>query len=122
MKYEDVCTIVSKASFPLSKIKKVVSDIDDTVYKVVDASEPDGMRVVTDRVVKMNLARIHTSSCRHTVEEKIKHDCFKTTFNDKVQGFSVDYSYKFCPTCKTEVEKRAVVFSKGTDCMVIEFP
>lgn len=103
MKHNEPITKFTKLSFsnkvfPLDKIKSLVAKFTDSTQR--------------------HLQGIVTDNATHVVG-KDKHDCYKTTYNTKFDGFLCEYSYVFCPECKEVMKKKGCLFDNANSSVFI---
>lgn len=125
MNFKQVVAAVQARGFPIQTIEDMDINIHGTKFEVRDSSSPDGKREVEDDYTKQHLAGITTVNIFHTIEGKsktIKHECTQTNYDTKVEGWPVEYSYKFCPRCKKYMAKKATVLDyKENQCETVKF-
>ena len=95
--------ILKATAFPLDKITKLAKESREGDLKKNGVSTFNGKHLVADG-------------------GKQKHDCYRIFYTTKFQGYTVEYSYIFCPECKSFIDKKAVLFNGvENSCSIIKF-
>jgi len=88
----------------MATIKKIIDNVSDTEVRTTQ-------RILEDRDDKLRMLGVQSYPTRHRLdaEGRAHHDCYEVKYSTKIGEFFVDYTYKFCPTCKKEMDKKAVL-------------
>lgn len=123
MNFDQVCEIVKMNGFPIDKINDITNNT-DIYYDKLSVRDTEN-KIKPDHYTKLRMLNIINSSTSHQSDylgKKVKHDCTQSNWSTKVEGWPVDYNYKFCSKCRKELDKKAIVFDNAENiCRIINF-